>query len=95
MDEGKLERPFPEQTGTASRTAQVDSPFSIGSVLLNRFRILRLAGCGGMGEVYEAEDLESRTRTSFVSLICLRFSRNTTKTRPEWLLSSRWSSYPA
>jgi tetratricopeptide (TPR) repeat protein len=34
------------------------SRFSAGQVLLDRFRILRLIGEGGMGEVYEAEDLK-------------------------------------
>jgi len=32
--------------------------FSPGQVLLDRFRIVRLIGKGGMGEVYEAEDLQ-------------------------------------
>lgn len=32
--------------------------FRPGETLLNRFRIVRPIGCGGMGEVYEAEDLE-------------------------------------
>jgi tetratricopeptide (TPR) repeat protein len=32
--------------------------FSPGEVLLGRFRIVRLIGRGGMGEVYEAEDME-------------------------------------
>lgn len=32
--------------------------FNPGELILNRFRIVRLIGRGGMGEVYEAEDLE-------------------------------------
>ena len=32
--------------------------FSPNEILLNRFRIVRFLGRGGMGEVYEAEDLE-------------------------------------
>src|SRR4051812_6725420 len=62
-----LERPFLEQNritpssgqaiepGSASRPAT--TVFPIGSILLDRFRIVTLAGRGGMGEVYEAEDL--------------------------------------
>jgi eukaryotic-like serine/threonine-protein kinase len=57
-----LERPFLEQSGLATRSIQVDTLFPIESVLLSRFRILRLAGRGGMGEVYEAEDLELHGR---------------------------------
>lgn len=32
--------------------------FSAGQLILSRFRIIRLIGSGGMGEVYEATDLE-------------------------------------
>jgi eukaryotic-like serine/threonine-protein kinase len=33
-------------------------PFSVGSLVLDRFRIVRHLGTGGMGDVYEATDLE-------------------------------------
>src|SRR5437899_1854650 len=42
---------FPTQTGELQL-------FEVNSVLLNRFRIVRFIGRGGMGDVYEAEDLE-------------------------------------
>ena len=35
-----------------------ESPFRAGEIILNRFRIIRLLGRGGMGEVYEAQDSE-------------------------------------
>jgi serine/threonine protein kinase/Tol biopolymer transport system component len=59
-----LERPFIGQSGLVTRSVQVDTLFPIDSVLLSRFRILRLAGRGGMGEVYEAEDLELHDRVA-------------------------------
>ena len=33
-------------------------PFSVGTLILDRFRIVRHLGTGGMGDVYEATDLE-------------------------------------
>src|ERR1700722_11558672 len=35
---------------------RIERPFAPGELILHRFRILRLAGEGGMGVVYEAED---------------------------------------
>jgi eukaryotic-like serine/threonine-protein kinase len=40
------------------------------TVLANRFRVLRFIARGGMGEVYEAEDLELHER---VAIKCIRF----------------------
>ena len=34
------------------------NPFSVGALILDRFRIVRHLGTGGMGDVYEATDLE-------------------------------------
>ncbi len=42
--------------------------FQADDVLASRFRILRFAGGGGMGEVYEAEDLNLRERLALKTL---------------------------
>ncbi len=46
------------------------SSFPPQSILANRFRVLRFIARGGMGEVYEAEDLELHER---VAVKCIRF----------------------
>jgi serine/threonine protein kinase len=38
--------------------AKAARPFSVGQVVLGRFKIVRLIGRGGMGDVYEASDVE-------------------------------------
>ncbi len=42
----------------ATRTKQEQPTFSAGEILASRFRVIRFLARGGMGEVYEAEDLE-------------------------------------
>ncbi len=49
---------------------QLDRPFAIGDELLRRFRIVRLAGEGGMGVVYEAHDGKLGQR---VAIKCPRY----------------------
>lgn len=47
-----------EPTAASGGCGPQDSRFRPDEVILGRFRIVRLIGRGGMGEVYEAEDLE-------------------------------------
>ena len=50
------DRPTPS-SDAETRAAAVLSAFRPGDVLCNRFRVVRFIARGGMGEVYEAEDL--------------------------------------
>ncbi len=55
---------------TPSKSSTANSGFAKGQILAGRFRILRFVARGGMGEVYEAEDLELNER---VALKTVRF----------------------
>ena len=59
-----LERPI---LAVAAKTESVSvriGTLTLGQVLSRRFRVVRLLGQGGMGEVYEAEDLELGERVA-------------------------------
>ncbi len=45
------------------------SIFSSGDVIDGRFRVVRLVGTGGMGEVYEAESLETAERVAIKTVL--------------------------
>lgn len=52
----------------ASASQEPGQSFATGDVVASRFRILRFLARGGMGEVYEAEDLELRERVALKSI---------------------------
>jgi serine/threonine protein kinase/tetratricopeptide (TPR) repeat protein len=73
-----LDDSLPPSTGLAelSYRADVQPPklaggpcFAPGDLLVNRFRILRFISKGGMGEVYEAEDLELREQVAVKTVL--------------------------
>lgn len=68
--------------GRFSERMRTEPRFQPGELVLGRFRILRLVGWGGMGEVYQAEDLE-------LGIIALKTVRNTIASAPAALARFR------
>jgi eukaryotic-like serine/threonine-protein kinase len=60
----------PDSGAAQSKSSALNSGYAKGQILAERFRILRFVARGGMGEVYEAEDLELNER---VALKTVRF----------------------
>ena len=63
---GPLDRPAWAEPTEGTRAAIT---FSSGEVVSGRYRIVRFIARGGMGEVYEAEDLELRGRVALKTLL--------------------------
>jgi serine/threonine protein kinase len=54
--------------GEATRTAPAFSTFRAGDLLCERFRVVRFIARGGMGELYEAEDLTLGERVALKTI---------------------------
>src|SRR5947209_15145749 len=51
------------------RSDELAPQFAAGERVGGRYRIVRLLAAGGMGEVYEAEDLELRVRVALKTIL--------------------------
>ena len=60
-----------------------DVRFLPGHMLVNRYRIVRMLGAGGMGEVYEAQDLNAQ-KHGLPEQVALKFLR--------WPKGEGWAS---
>jgi len=70
--------------------------FSVGEMAAGRFRIVRMLGAGGMGEVYEAEDLLTSGARIALKTISARLDRNRVNrdTFREEVLAARSVTHP-
>jgi eukaryotic-like serine/threonine-protein kinase len=77
--------------GALSSQAETKPSFRDGEVLAGRFKILHFIAAGGMGEVYEAEDLDLRERVAVktISPNVLRDEKSASKFRREVQLARR------
>ena len=58
----------PPEAADATRTAPVVATFRAGDLLCDRFRVARFIARGGMGELYEAEDLTLGERVALKTI---------------------------
>jgi tetratricopeptide (TPR) repeat protein/tRNA A-37 threonylcarbamoyl transferase component Bud32 len=68
MDSPRVPDPPGPADGEATRTAHVFSTFRAGDLLCGRFRVVRFIARGGMGELYEAEDLTLGERVALKTI---------------------------
>ncbi len=89
--------PTPTVTSTGTSTSRWNKPFAdhatdetamgVGSVIKERFRLVEFIGCGGMGDVYKAEDQRRLDAHDHDSLVAIKVLNKTFREHPESLRS--------
>ncbi|WP_296056773.1 bifunctional serine/threonine-protein kinase/formylglycine-generating enzyme family protein [uncultured Amphritea sp.] len=82
---------------TGTSTSRWDKPFTendagesvvgVGTVIKDRFRLVEFIGCGGMGDVYKAEDQRRIDAQDIDSLVAIKLLNKTFREHPESLRS--------
>ncbi|WP_261845063.1 protein kinase domain-containing protein [Aliamphritea ceti] len=76
----KWAKPFDEE-------GQVDHTLTVGSVIKERFRLVEFIGCGGMGDVFKAEDQRRIDAQDVESYIAIKVLNSNFRDHPESLRS--------
>ncbi|WP_415896076.1 protein kinase domain-containing protein [Neptuniibacter sp. PT34_22] len=86
------------RTSNTSTTAKWSKPFegesdktdhtlNVGSIIKDRFRLIEFIGCGGMGDVFKAEDQRRIDAQDVETLIAIKVLNNNFRDHPESLRS--------
>lgn len=76
----KWAKPFAEDD-------QVEQTLTVGSVIKDRFRLVEFIGCGGMGDVFKAEDQRRIDAQDIETFIAIKVLNNNFRDHPESLRS--------
>ncbi|WP_428034740.1 protein kinase domain-containing protein [Amphritea sp.] len=84
-------------TSTGTSTSRWSKPFTtdnpeesvigVGTLIKDRFRLVEFIGCGGMGDVYKAEDQRRIDAQDIDSLVAIKVLNKTFREHPESLRS--------
>ncbi|MBN0986937.1 protein kinase domain-containing protein [Amphritea pacifica] len=77
----RWDKPFAEDAGLET------SVVGVGTVIKERFRLVEFIGCGGMGDVYKAEDQRRIDAQDIDSLVAIKVLNKTFREHPESLRS--------
>jgi len=77
----KWSKPFKDESD------KTDHTLNVGSIIKDRFRLIEFIGCGGMGDVFKAEDQRRIDAQDVETLIAIKVLNNNFRDHPESLRS--------